>query len=164
MSAYSQRSFHNIPIGQSTHYNIKLHWGDTFEKAMDIKRDVIDDYETQLYYNQSTEPTTKSYQSSKTHRMIITYCSSTAEPLVVTTLMMKPKSIVASFHVMSTVIPLCGRRILCPLTITASTRSSHVRTPSRHGSLKQMVKRSKLITSLSSWSLIQYQRHIRSIF
>ena len=62
MSTYSQREFHDLPIKRITGYNINPYRGDTFDEAMDINGDgVIDDYERQVYYNQSTEPTTKTY-------------------------------------------------------------------------------------------------------
>ena len=62
MSTYSQREFHSIPIKRITGFNINPYRGDTFDEAMDINGDgVIDDYERQVYYNQSTEPTTKTY-------------------------------------------------------------------------------------------------------
>lgn len=62
MSTYSQREFHSIPIKRITGFNINPYRGDTFDEAMDINGDgVIDDYERQVYYNQSTEPTMKTY-------------------------------------------------------------------------------------------------------
>lgn len=62
MSTYFQREFHSIPIKRITGYNINPFRGDTFEDVLDINGDgVIDDYERQVYYNQSTEPTTKTY-------------------------------------------------------------------------------------------------------